>query len=257
MRLKTQTADPSGNITLFVLDEVPVCRRAETAKAIMAKNSKVEQVAFRTGENRIEMAGGEFCGNASRAFGMLLAKERGITGAAEISIEISGADGAVSVWVNTVENTASAGMPQPRYAKTRTVENVTGTLVHLGGIAHFVVEGVEPSVEFFNRAEKLISEFSALEAYGVIFLEKNGSRMTPLVKVPDAGSLVWEGSCGSGSIACAVTRSIGVNGVYSEKYIQPAGEIIASVTRKNGEIVRASIGGTVSLGEIREIRINE
>ena len=255
MLLKTQTADPSGNITLFVLNEVSVCLRADTAKAIMAKDSKVEQVAFRTGENRIEMAGGEFCGNASRAFGMLLAKERGITGEAKISIEISGADGAIPILVNTVENTASAGMPLPRYAKMRTVENVTGTLVHLGGIAHFVVEGVEPSVEFFNRAEKLISEFSALEAYGVIFLEKNGSRMTPLVKVPDAGSLVWEGSCGSGSIACAVTRSIGVNGVYSEKYIQPAGEIIASVTRKNGEIVRASIGGTVSLGEIREIGI--
>ena len=253
MRLKTLKADPAGNITVFVLDEVPAVSRAELAKAIMAADPETEQVAFRTKENRIEMAGGEFCGNASRAFGLLLADERGITGECEVRIEISGTDGEVPVCVNTAEGTASAEMPLPQYVGERTVGAVTGTLVHLGGIAHFVVEDVEPSKEFFESAESVFSEFPTLEAYGVIFLEKNGSRMTPLVKVPEAGSLVWEGSCGSGSVACAVTRSIGVNGVYSEKYIQPAGEIIASVTRRNGEIVRASIGGTVRLGEIRQL----
>lgn len=256
MLLKTLLADPAGNITMFVLDDVKAERRAKIAKKIMSFSSlKVEQVAFRTGENRIEMSGGEFCGNASRAFGMLVASERGMTGICDTEIEISGAQGKVPVHVNLSAGTASAQMPLPQYVGKRTVGNVCGTLVHLGGIAHFVVKGLEPTREFFNLAEAVFSEYPELEAYGVIFLEKDGCHMTPLVKVVETESLVREGSCGSGSIACAVARSEEIEGVFSEKYIQPAGEVIATVERRDGKIVSASIGGTVKLGEITEIEI--
>ena len=47
-----------------------------------------------------------------------------------------------------------------------------------------------------------------LEAYGVCFIE--GERMTPLVKVPEAGTLVFEGSCGSGTLASAIALSRGM-----------------------------------------------
>lgn len=256
MKLRIVRADPAGNITIFVLDAVPVDKRTEIAKAILAKKElAAEQVAFRTGENRIDMAGGEFCGNASRAFGMLLAHERGITGKAEFAIEISGCDEPVKVTVDTEKHEASAEMPLPKSVAGRTVGDVHGILVNLGGIAHFVTEETEPSLAFFRCAEPLFDEFPGIEAYGVIFLEKDGRRIYPLIRVPAADSLVWEGSCGSGSIACAVTRSIGIEGEYSEKYIQPVGEIRASVTRRNGKIEYAGIGGRAVLEAEREILI--
>ena len=254
MKLKIVRADPAGNITVFVLNAVPAEQRSEIARAILAKKElAAEQVAFRTGENRIDMAGGEFCGNASRAFGMLLAKERGIRGKAELLIEISGCDGPVKVSVDTESHEAAADMPLPRSVLERAVGDVRGTLVDLGGIAHFVTEEAEPELAFFRRAESLFDGFPGVGAYGVIFLEKGGSRIYPLIRVPAAESLVWEGSCGSGSVACAVRRSLEIEGEYAENYIQPAGNIIASVTRKNGRIVNARIGGRVELEPETEI----
>lgn len=256
MKLRIVRADPAGNITIFVLNAVPADQRSEIARAILTKKElAAEQVAFQTGENRIDMAGGEFCGNASRAFGMLLAKERGICGKAELAIEISGCDGPVKVSVNTENHEASADMPLPRAVLERTVGDVRGTLVDLGGIAHFVTEEAKPELSFFRRAESLFDELPDIGAYGVIFLEKGGSRIYPLIRVPAAESLVWEGSCGSGSVACAVRRSLGIEGEYAENYIQPAGNIIASVTRKNGRIVNTRIGGRVELEAEREVYI--
>ena len=256
MKLKIIRANPAGNITVFVLSAVPDGQRAEIAKAILAKRElAAEQVAFRTGENRIDMAGGEFCGNASRSFGMLLAAERGLRGKAELAIEISGCDGLVRVSVDTESSEASADMPLPKSVSERMVGNVHGTLVNLGGIAHFVTEEAQPELAFFRRAESLFDEFPGVEAYGVIFLEKGGSRIVPLIRVPAADSLVWEGSCGSGSVACAVARSVGIEGEYAERYIQPAGSIIASVIRRNGRIERARIGGRIELEPEREISL--
>ena len=72
--------------------------------------------------------------------------------------------------------------------------------------------------------------------------------MTPLVKVPAAGSLVWEGSCGSGSLAAAVAQSLDApDGPFVRSYVQPAGVVEAAVVRRDGEAASAWIGGPVSL----------
>lgn len=72
--------------------------------------------------------------------------------------------------------------------------------------------------------------------------------MTPLVKVPAAGSLVWEGSCGSGSLAAAVAQSQNApDGPFVRTYIQPAGAVEAAVLRRDGEEASAWIGGPVRL----------
>ena len=74
--------------------------------------------------------------------------------------------------------------------------------------------------------------------------------MTPLVKVVDTGTLVWEGSCGSGTIACAVAESASLaNGLFEQDYLQPAGVVRASVERCDGKVVSAAIGGPVTLDE--------
>ena len=258
MKLNILRADPAGNITVFVLDDVPRERHGEVAKAIMGIDAlKAEQVAFRCvgsgGErNRIEMSGGEFCGNASRAFGMLLAKERGLRGKCRVEIEISGCPSPVSVELDTDAQTASAEIPLPVYVGKRTVGGSVGTLVRFDGIALLVAE-LEPDRNFFDRAESIFDEFPAPEAYGVVFLAKDG-RMTPLIKVPAADSLVWEGSCGSGSLACAIAESEGTEGEFTKEYIQPAGTIRATVMRVGGKPVSARIGGRVTLDEPQTIQ---
>lgn len=53
-------------------------------------------------------------------------------------------------------------MPCPRSVKRVTVNGHEGTLVDLTGIAHFVVEGVEPSEGFFRAAESIFPELQGL-----------------------------------------------------------------------------------------------
>ena len=79
--------------------------------------------------------------------------------------------------------------------------------------------------------------------------------MTPLVKVPEAGTLVFEGSCGSGTLASVVAMSEGHEGRFSAALTQPAGTVCASVTRHAGAFLAASIGGAVTLGEPFEVTI--
>lgn len=260
MKLKVLRANPAGNITLFVLDPVPSGDRAVLAAKLMAlPEFQAEQVGFvcppcSGGDGRMEMAGGEFCGNASRAYGMLVSQQKG--GLAQVQLEVSGCDGLVTVDVDRKHHTARAQMPLPRSAKKRTVDGCLGILVDLTGIVHLVVENVSPSLEFFQKAEPLFQEIPGLEAYGVIFLDTEKGTLTPLVKVPAAGSLVWEGSCGSGSLAAAVAQSQNApDGAFVQTYVQPAGTIQVTILRQEGVPVSACIGGPVYLDPPVEVEL--
>lgn len=258
MKRRVLRADPAGNITLFVLDPVePGARAALAARLMELPGMGIEQVGFRCRpaegcDGRLEMAGGEFCGNAARAFGMLIAREKG--GADRVRIGISGYDRPVAVDVDLTAGTARSEMPLPREVRPAAVDGCSGVLVHLGGIAHLVVEDVPPSLDFFQRAEPVLQAIRGPEAYGVIFLA--GEKLTPLVKVPAAHTLVWEGSCGSGSLAAAVAQSQGCpDGLFTRAYRQPAGVIRARVAQRDGRIAAAYIEGPVLLGDPIEVDI--
>ena len=262
MKLNILRADPAGNITVFVLDPVEKAQRAAIAEKIMAIPSlRAEQVGYACppedgADGRMEMMGGEFCGNATRAYGMYIARRKG--GADEVRLRVSGCGHIVTVQVDLKAGTARAEMPCPRSVARVTAGGHEGTLVDLGGIAHFVVEGVAPDEEFFRAAESVFAGIPALDACGVIFLDAEKRRMTPLVKVIETGSLVWEGSCGSGSVACAVAQSERImNGGFSCEYAQPAGRVRASVERQNGQVIAAHIGGLVTLDEPTVITLGE
>lgn len=250
MKLKVLRADPAGNITLFVLSPVEKKDYPAVANRLMAlPQFAAEQVGF-VHDDRMDMEAGEFCGNASRAFGMLVAREKGVTG--EVQVEVSGCDHPLSVFVT--EESASCEMPLPLLVRKEYVKEIPCTLVHLGGIAHLIAENVTPSEAFFTEAEPIFREMPELEAYGVIFLD--GENMKPLVKVPATDTLFWEGSCGSGTLAAQIARSEGQpDGTYSGAFVQPAGIVTAEVIRRDGRIVSAKIGGPVKLDEAMEIEI--
>lgn len=254
MKLTVVRANPAGNITLFVRTSVDKAQYGAVGEKLLSLPTlQGEQVGFACEDGRMEMAGGEFCGNATRAFGLLTAKERGLAGKQHLTLSVSGCEKPVGVDVDTEAGAARAEMPLPRFVRAETVGNVHGTLVHLGGIAHFVVEGVAPSEAFFAEVEPLFLSLGALDAYGVIFL--NGTRMTPLVKVPATKAFIWEGSCGSGSLAAAIAQSEGTDGIFERDYIQPAGTIRVTVERRGGEVTGAYIGGSVTLDKPVEVEI--
>jgi histidine racemase len=72
MKIRTVQADPSGNITLFVLDPVPLEQRRDINEKLLSGDTALEQVGCLSlvdGQPKVEMMGGEFCGNATRSAG--------------------------------------------------------------------------------------------------------------------------------------------------------------------------------------------
>lgn len=260
MKLRIVRADPAGNITLFVLNPVPLPERARLSAVLLAqKEFGGEQVAFvcppcSGGDGRIEMMGGEFCGNAARSMGMLLAARRGVTGKHRFRVEVSGCELPVAVEVDAAAGTARAAMPLPRSERQLSVHGTEGLLVDLGGIVHYVTRHA-PDAALLSAAESAMAgQFGGAEAVGVIFLE--GGRMTPLVKVMATGTVIWEGSCGSGTLAAAVMESRKISdGSFAGDYRQPAGTIRVELERRGGRVIHASIGGPVTLEEELSIEL--
>lgn len=247
LSISVQRANPAGNITLYVLNDVaPEDRPRVTAHLMAQKELQAEQIAYccapiMGGEGRIEMAGGEFCGNAARAFAMLLQQKKQLP--SNFSLEISGCDHLVEVQVEG--DKAQAQMPLPKWV--RTVEEVDGVLVHLGGIAHLVVKR-EPQETFLEQVEEIFEKIPELDAYGVMFLTEPEGTMVPLVKVPAAHTLVWEGSCGSGTLAASIAMSVHErDGIFSYSWKQPSGTVEATIEKRDGQVIAARIGGLVEL----------
>lgn len=251
MPLRICPADPAGNLTLFVLDQVLAPQRASLAAALMRQDPAVEQVAFAVpprmgGDGRIEMMGGEFCGNACRAYGLLLARQRGGM-PARLLVEVSGAPAPVPVEADPGARRSSAAMPLPRRLFAREVGGVSGVLAEFDGISHLVLPvSFDPAL---LRQGQALLEATGADAWGVLFLD--GLSMTPVVTVRSTGTTVFEGSCGSGSVAAACALSLGkADGWHRFALRQPRGTIEAAVRLDGGRAMEGSIGGAVSVGAV-------
>ncbi|MDR1863470.1 MAG: hypothetical protein LBQ67_06070 [Treponema sp.] len=121
MEYEMVVADPAGNITVFVLDPVDSPEeRAALSKAILGDPLlKAEQAGFvipperEDGLWRLEMMGGEFCGNAARSFGLFVAARRGLKGKLAIPVSVSGTGRPVTVNVDVEAGWAEAEVPPP------------------------------------------------------------------------------------------------------------------------------------------------
>ena len=84
MKLQFVKLDPTGNTTILVSTPVPRADQPRVAELLMAdENLCAEQVGFIEAPTlpgacaRLQMAGGEFCGNDSMSLGALLALRSG------------------------------------------------------------------------------------------------------------------------------------------------------------------------------------
>lgn len=243
MRIEYVLADPAKNNTVLVLTDVDRALYADTARKLLSiKSLDAEQVGFvkqpiMGGEARLEMMGGEFCGNAARSFGLFCAGDR-----TQIRIEITGCDR--PLLVRTGEGSASAEMPLP--TGLCTVEGYPTAV--FDGIVHLLAENMPPDKAQFDRLLSLLKARFQPDAAGVLFL--NDGVMVPVVYVEATDTAVWERSCGSGTFALACIEAVRKgSGTHRFEVVQPGGTITAEVTIKDGVPTAGNIGGAVFLTE--------
>ena len=228
------------------------------------KEFGAEQVGFVLDDNTMEMCGLEFCGNASRAFGLLSAKAKGMEGTGSAVVNVSGISHPLAVEINTETNYTKVKMPMPVSVSTLSntgiplVEN--SVLVDLGGIVHLVLYDKEPSMENFKIAKKFADSIIPAPATGVMFYDTVAGFLTPVVYVKDVDSTYFEGSCGSGSTALAVAKYLELpedtSGDKSYEFHQPAGSITATISVNAGKLEAVYIEGTIDLGKIIQVEVD-
>ena len=259
MKLRIIMADPAGNRTAIVRTSVPADRRTQiAAKLLQIKELRAEQVGFETsplmgGAGRLLMMGGEFCGNAARSYGYLLwmeKQERQKKEAGNIPVEISGSPRPLRVFCDPAQRSSYAEMPMPS-AIEYSPEGYP--LVISEGITHMILEELEPDEDLIRRTIDTYGQ--RWDAFGMMFLK--GEKLIPVVYVAVAGSLVYESSCGSGSLAAAwyLAQKSGRDGLSSYSFQEPGGSIRVDLLREKDGRVSGRMGGALFLEIETEIEL--
>jgi diaminopimelate epimerase len=227
---------PSGNTTAVIFGQVRSADRRVLNEAIMRSwaanpdQAEIEQCCFliRPAGNgaiaRVEMFGGEFCGNAARSAAWLVTGGRDCSGL----IDVSGAGRLLGFRVARGQVTAE--MPLPDEDPPSMVEE--GILVRLNGIAHVVV--TDPGRREAMTSRQLLESLIATDKYGlagqpaagVSYYDSGTSRAAFSVWVNRVGTFFDETACGSGSCAIGVAAAAAARGAIRLPVRQPSGEII-------------------------------
>ena len=284
-------ANPAGNKTIFVHDKFERTDYAKVAEQLLGMEEfAAEQVAFildapecGRAEGRMEMCGLEFCGNATRTFGLMVARQLGISGAGSVFVDVSGVDEILTVEVNTDTNYTKVKMPAYIDIKRFDLSSIFDTAgvlgsagaaggtpgtaaadaalkevkaVDFGGILHLIIPDVPANIENFERVKKFVYDRFNPPAMGAMFYDTKNETLAPVVYVKDVDSTYFEGSCASGTASCAIAfGSEKPDGDYTFTFPQPAGTIDASVEVRGGKVQTAYIEGPVEIAEPAEVMI--
>lgn len=253
-------ANPAGNITAFVIGQVDPSHRAKIANIIIEdQDPSVEQVGFISkntdGSYRMDMMGGEFCANASRSFGLYLAKTLDLADENPLEIQVSGSNDKVQVKVDKDQMTAEIILSPAKEVKDLNLAGGTYTTVFLDGIIHTIVNY---RAEDKALAEEIIKDLKNSyrdDAYGVMFLDEKNLTMVPYVYVEETKTLIREGSCGSGTFSAGYYLNKEKDPDFKATLKQPGGSLEVKAQKVNGSLTY-SIGGPVSFGPIEQMEFD-
>lgn len=256
-------ANPCGNITGFVVAPVyPGYRKAYTDCIIEQIDKDVEQVgfispAYEGAPLRMDMMGGEFCANATRAYGLYSAGFYDTDGLVDIEVYVSGHQGTTDVIADVKNQKAYVALDAPIGRENLTIAGKDCTLIKLYGISHLVVE-VEEDRDFVDKALEVLKKDYKDEAYGVLFFNKEMLEMIPYVYVEGSDTLFREGSCGSGTVAVVNYLESDIDKLDEDYKIaikNPAGELEVFVYEfEDGK--KLCVGGKVELSEVEKKSID-
>ena len=264
MELHYLLADPTKNITVLVTTPVSRSIQPELAALLLKLEPESEQVGFVEYTDgrpaRLQMMGGEFCGNATMSFGAWLCRRVPEGETRRLSLEVSGAAQPVACSITPVRGCAlgTVDMPLPEKIETLPLPldgaEAELSVVHLPGISQIIVPA---QVLSRARAEELIRPWAELlhaDALGILLLQEEEMRFDPLVYVPKTDTAVRERGCGSGSaaIGACLTQKSGAPQCLS---IRQPGGAIAVTTRcsEDGSLAALAISGTVVLSRERTV----
>ncbi len=246
--------NPAGNITALVVgDEYNLEQRMLINNRIMEKEPKVEQVGFVSQKDiKLTMAGGEFCGNATRcAILYYIGKQQ------NIEIEIN--NNRLKAGINE-EKEIWCEMPIEGY----NIENLDDNIykVVLKGITILVVKEIENYTNLKQNAMDLIKKYNLDDdAIGVMFVEnvEDIIKMYPIVWVKEIDTLFFENACGSGTTAVTMLESWLKKSSNKYDVMQQSGEILKTeITIENDIIKRAILKGKIKTdNKIRKIIVWE
>lgn len=231
-QIKLITAAGGNGTAIEVIDQ-PLSRVEYTARGRALGESLetagAEQAGFLVlSQGHFEMAGGEFCGNATRAAAVLLSEVT--EGQERFDFTVSGFDGIVRATVAQRSprlyrvRCEFPGMPTRAQAVTL-ANGQPASVVDLGGIVHVVIEGAFPKdpTDYELAHAQITARFGLgdRDAVGVIWCqrEKDIVCINPVVWVRAVDTFFYETSCGSGTIATGL-----ITGAPS--VIQPTGKPI-------------------------------
>ena len=253
-------ADPTGNITLLCVSPCEKADFRDTARALMRAEPTAEQAGFisfaENGDIRLDMSGGEFCGNATMSAAAFYCRREGIK-EGTVSVSVSGVEKPLPVSVRkTEENSYACAVKMPpvlsvsRESLTVRDREYSFPLVRMPGIIHAVCEQELSDAE----AEELVRIWCAeldSEAMGLMMLDRDRGSIRPLVYVAGIDSLFWENSCASGSAGAGayLAKSGGIP--VEMDFLQPGGTLRVKAT-PDGNVI---LSGEVRLSEKRRLEL--
>ena len=229
MKIKYYLMNPTGNITLLVETPVEEAVQPEIAARLMELEPTAEQVGF-LNRNSLRMAGGEFCGNASMSAAALLCRDLKCGENRKIELDVSGADEKVYVEITAEDKDfkGTVSMPKPQSVEdislTFSGENYSTTAVKFKGITHLVFGSDFDKETAEKAAPEWCAELNA-DALGIMLLDKDNSRLEPLVYVPNAGTMFWESSCASGTSAVGAFLYAKEKRPVKQTFSEPGGKL--------------------------------
>lgn len=253
---------PSGNTTAVVFDQMINADREDLNSRVMsawkdkeARQPEVEQCCFVTlpknkdAVARVEMFGGEFCGNATRSVIWLITEGKDYQG----MIEVSGVDRPLNFTVINGIVALEMPLPQDGNLATRVVE---GMLVQLDGITQLVVtdtmiqQNMTPRELLNDLLEQNSYGLAEQPAVGVTYYDGITKKAKFSIWVNEVNTVFDETACGSGSCAIGVTSALDSKQNQDIEVVQPSGEsIIAKVMFDSvtDSVVTSNIAGKVSV----------
>lgn len=251
---------PGGNDTALVFGlESDIEIRKYINDDIMKKFPNVEQVGFISkdiSQPQLLMAGGEFCGNATRSAAWYYLK--GLPG--ELRLKVSGVKNLLRAGVNK-ENEAWAQMPVCDNFDNIELLKDGYFLVKMEGITHIVIMPKQSAVylksgiDLRDHAKNILSQFKLLNdfAAGVMFVEdkRNILKIHPCVYVSGINTMFYETACGSGTVAVGMVMASTERKSTEVSLVQPSLKSIKSnVKCQNGKIIEAFISGEIETDNI-------
>ena len=231
--------DPTGNITAIITSDTDASERTSEADKVMALEPSVEQVGFfLPGHDGFDaglfMAGGEFCGNASMSAAALYAINKGAVPGEKSSVvlRVSGTPDPVIVELECTGTNAFKGrvsMPEAldiTEAEIPDEPDMKVPVVLMPGIVHAIV----PESFGIGKAEKVLPIMCAklnADAMGMMLIDEAMTRITPVVYVPSAGTLVRENSCASGTAAVGAYIAADSAQHTRKSFSEPGGTLTA------------------------------